>query len=78
MITRIHVYQAVLKRNQKTGERKPVVTVKTSKDNRYGHRFAILDEHGKQVAEIIYSPDKPLSCGARCWIETKNKVKRIK
>lgn len=78
MKTYIHVNQAVLKRNQKTGERKPCITVKTSKDNRYGHRFAILDAAGKSIAEIIYSPDKPLSCGARCWLETKNKVKRIK
>ena len=25
--------------------------------------------------KIIYSPDKPLSCGARVWIETEAEVK---
>ena len=26
---------------------------------------------------MVYSPDKPLSCGAHCWIETKNTVEVI-
>ena len=25
-------------------------------------------------SDVIYSPDKPLSCGARVWIETYNPV----
>lgn len=78
MITRIHVNQQILRRNHKTGERKAVITAKNSKTNRYANRMAIMDSKGKIVAEIIYSPDKPLNCGARCWIETKNKVKIIR
>jgi hypothetical protein len=50
---------------QKTGEREPVITVKTYKSNNYGHEV-IVDGPCK----IIYSPDKPLSCGAKVWIET--------
>jgi hypothetical protein len=46
-----------------------VLTVKTYKDNQYAHRVAI---HGP--SEVVYSPDKPLSCGARVWIETQNFV----
>jgi len=26
-------------------------------------------------AKVIYSPDKPLSCGAKVWIETESEVK---
>ena len=76
--TFIHVNQHVIRSNNKTGERKPVITAKTSKDNRYGHEVAILDEKGAIVATIIYRPDQPLACGARVWIETRNPVKVIK
>ena len=29
----------------------------------------ILDRNGDVVATVMYSPDRPLSCGARVWIE---------
>lgn len=61
----IHINQHVIKRNAKTGEREPVITVKTYKSNHYGHEV-IIDGPCK----IVYSPDKPLSCGAKVWIET--------
>lgn len=77
-LTRIHVNQHVIKANNKTGERHPVITVKTAKSNEYGHCVAILDANGNEVARVIYSPDKPLKCGARVWIETKNVVKVVK
>ena len=65
----IHVNQHVIKRNTKTGERNPVLTVKNYKDNQYAHEVRI---DGPCV--IRYSPDKPLSCGARVWIETEAPV----
>lgn len=34
----------------------------------------LVDEDGNVVAKIIYSPDKPLSCGATVWIETNLEV----
>ena len=74
---KIHINQHVIKRNQKTGEREPVITCKTYKDNQYGHTLIIKDDNGKEVAKVIYSPDKPLSCGARVWIETENDVEVI-
>jgi len=46
------------------------ITVKTSKTNTYGHEVEILGE-----SKVVYSPDKPLSCGARVWIETNAEVK---
>jgi hypothetical protein len=74
MKTKIHVNQHVIRRNLKEGSKEPVLTVKTYKDNRYAHQALIKDAQGNVVAKVIYSPDKPLSCGARVWIETENEV----
>lgn len=65
----IHVNQHVIRKNQKSGERNPVLTVKNYKENRYGHSVKI---NGPCV--IRYEPDNPLSCGARVWIETESDV----
>ena len=77
MKTIIHVNQHVIRRNTKTGDDKPCLTVKTYKSNNYGHEAHIKDSEGNVVAKIVYSPHKPLSCGARCWIETENEVETI-
>ena len=69
MKTKIHVNQHVIRSNKKNGEKKPVLTVKTYKSNTYAHEVEIKGE-----SKIIYSPDKPLSCGARVWIETESEV----
>lgn len=77
MKTIIHVNQLVIRRNMKTGEREPVITCKNYKENRYGHEAIIYDTLGNVAAKIVYDPDKPLSCGARVWIESENKVEVI-
>ena len=69
MKTYIHVNQHVIKRNNKTGERSPVITAKTYKDNRYGQEVLI-----NGPCKVVYRPDKPLSCGAKVWIETDAEV----
>ena len=69
MKKRIHINQHVIKRNKKTGEREPVITCKTYKDNTYCHEL-VINGHTK----VIYSPDKPLPCGAQVWIETTEEV----
>ena len=69
MKTIIHVNQHVVKDNAKTGDKKPVLTVKTYKSNTYANEVAI-----KGDSKVVYSPDKPLSCGARVWIETQAPV----
>ena len=69
MKTKIHVNQHVIRSNKKNGEKKPVLTVKTYKSNTYAHEVEIKGE-----SKIIYSPDKPLSCSARVWIETESEV----
>ena len=74
----IHINQHVIRHNTKTGERNPVITCKTYNTNDYADKVIIKDKDGDEVATIIYSPDKPLSCGARVWIETRNEIKFIK
>ena len=69
MKTIVHVNQHVIKKNQKTGERNPVLTVKTYKTNVYAHEVVL-----KGDSKVVYSPDNPLSCGARVWIETQSPV----
>ena len=65
----IHINQHVIKANHKNNERNPVITVKTYKSNDYAHEVQILGE-----SKVVYSPDKPLSCGAKVWIETDAEV----
>jgi len=74
MKTIIHVNQHVIRANSKTGERNPVLTCKTYKSNDYAKRVEILDNDGEVTATVVYSPDKPLSCGAKVWIETNNPI----
>lgn len=80
--TIIHVNQHVIKANNKTirenpddwnEKLQPPLTVKCGKSNIYGDRADIIVS-GEVVATVIHSPAKPLSCGARVWIETYHEV----
>ena len=74
MKTIIHVNQHAIRRNIKaTGEPEPVLTVKTYKSNTYAHEVAI-----DGPSKVVYSPHKPLSCGARGWNETESTVTILK
>ena len=46
-----------------------MLTVKTYKSNTYASEVYISGP-----CKIVYSPDKPLSCGAKVWIETEYEV----
>ena len=69
MKKRIHINQHVIRANKKNGTTDPVITVKTSKRNVYADRVEI-----RGPSNVVYSPNKPLSCGARVWIETEAPV----
>ena len=69
MKKRIHVNQHKIRSNKKLNVNEPVITVKTSKSNDYAHEVEI-----NGPSKVIYSPDKPLSCGAKVWIETEAEV----
>ena len=69
MKKRIHVNQHAVRGNAVNGTNHPAISVKTYKENIPAHRVEI---HG--ASSVVYSPDKPLSCGARVWIETDESV----
>lgn len=77
MKTVIHVNQHNIKANNKHDAGLPVITVKDYKQNRKGNEAIIYDANGVEVARVVYRPEKPLSCGARVWIETQHDVKVI-
>ena len=65
----IHINQHIIRRNASNGYNEPVITVKTYKSNDYGHEVTV-----NGPCKVVYSPDKPLSCGAKVWIETESGV----
>ena len=69
-IKRIHINQHNIRHNAKNpDDLRPVVTVKTSSRNVKGFSATI-----DGLSKLVYLPDKPLSCGAKVWIETREKV----
>lgn len=77
MTTRIHINQHHIKSNRKRGTDKPVITVKSGRNNTYSNEAVIYGQDGLEAARVVYSPCVPLSCGAHVWIETSNGVKSI-
>lgn len=68
-IKRIHVNQHHLRANRKDGGNRPVLTIQTSKGPVYADHVDI-----KGASSLVFRPEKPLSCGARIWIETHARV----
>lgn len=64
MKTVIHVNQHAIRRGEDQ-----TITVKTYKSNTYAREVEI-----DGPSRIVYSPNKPLSCGAKVWVETHAKV----
>lgn len=72
--TRIHVNQHVIKRNNKLDNKadtfhEPPITVKQGKLNTYCKEVEVLGP-----CKVVYSPDKPLPCGAKVWVETDSQI----
>ena len=66
---RIHVNIHKVRANKKHGTNEPVLTIKEGKTNTYGHEVNILGP-----SKLMYRPNKPLSCGAKVWIETNSEI----
>lgn len=62
----VHVNRHVLTANRKHGQRNPPIAVRKTRSApaTYVSEFEV---EGK--IRVVYSPDKPLSCGATVWIE---------
>jgi len=70
-LKRIHVNRHTLASNKKHGVSDPAIGVEESGcEKRYGSRIDILYD-GVVVASVIHRENRPLKCGARCWIETR-------
>ena len=69
----IRVLGQCIRSNINSSRLEPVLIVSQNKElisRQYG--FDIKDSKRNVVAQIIYSPFKPLSCGARLWIQTES------
>lgn len=71
MPTVIHVNRHRIVSNRKTGEREPCIAVRKTRSGKadYVNRAELVDEQGRVVARFVYSPDKPLQCGAVVYVE---------
>ncbi len=79
MKTIIHINQHKIKSNAKNPDAlEPVITVKTYKSNDYGYSAIIYGQDGLPAGRVVYRPTDPLSCGARVWIETDNRVDTVR
>ncbi|MBE9212977.1 helix-turn-helix domain-containing protein [Plectonema cf. radiosum LEGE 06105] len=67
--TRIHVNRHRIQQNLKQQNLVPVITVKHRGQNIYGFSVKI-----NGPCEVVYRPEKPLSCGAVLWVETHSSV----
>lgn len=66
----LHVNQHLIRANLKAKNAAlPVLSVRTYKGVQNCFEAEI-----KGPSRLIYRPDKPLSCGARVWIETDSEV----
>lgn len=70
----LHVFQQRIRRNIKLAPelREPPVIIREGRRRRYANTVTI-----NGPCRVVYSPDKPLSCGARLWIETESEVEVI-
>lgn len=68
----IHINRHILASNIKNGTNEPTVTAryKYKKGKFRSNNVLIVDDEGKVVARVVCNIDKPLSCGARCYVET--------
>ena len=64
MKIRIHVNQHIIRANAKNGRNNPTLTAKT-----YKHNYKVHEVDLRVSSEVKYQPEKPLSCGAKVWIE---------
>jgi hypothetical protein len=68
-LTRIHVNRHVIAKNRIHGTHEPPLRVKTR-----GKNFPAYQVRIDGPSWVVYSPQKPLSCGATVWIETHAEV----
>ena len=66
-LTRITVNQHLIKSNKKNNANEPVVRIQSGNRVKYCHDIEILGN-----SRVVYSPDNPLSCGSKVWLEVES------
>lgn len=69
---RIHVNVNVIRHNKKYGNTLPACRISEGSVTKYCREVEILGP-----SRMVYRPDAPLACGAKCWIETDASVNLI-
>ena len=75
----IHVNSHTIRSNQKTGDRKPPLSIRRTRSGKAepASMVGIFDKDGALVGTVVYQPEHPLQCGARVWIETTYEAKDL-
>lgn len=71
MKTIIHVNSHIIRGNAKNSTNDPPITIRRGRNKIIGRATEVMIDG---PSKIVYSPCKPLSCGARMWIETESEV----
>lgn len=71
-LKRIHINQHIIKANKKNGTNDPPITIKEAGANTKAYGVLITGP-----SCLLYSPDRPLKCGARLWLETTSEIKLL-
>jgi len=67
---RIHVNRHNIAANRKAGSSdRAVFAAATYKGTQRGNSITLRDKAGAVVLRGVWSPDKPLPCGATLWLE---------
>lgn len=67
MAVKVHVNQLVIRQNIHAAEKQPPLSIIRKGKVTRAHRVKLIG-----LSEVVYSPDKPLKCGARVWIEAED------
>lgn len=67
-ITRVHVNLNTIRANRKHGTDDPPIAIRRGRTVTYAREVKVAE------GRFVYSPENPLSCGARLWFETTGAV----
>lgn len=73
----ILVNRHVLASNKKHSQSEPPLSCKVRGTTIYGHEVVLLSDEGKEIAKLVYAPERPRDCGATVWLETHCNLKVI-
>lgn len=69
MISKVYIDRHIIKANTKTDDKKPPISIRQG-----GKVTKAWEVEFTGPAKLVYRPEKPLSCGATVWIETKHEI----